>query len=206
MTAVSGEIVGILLAAGRGRRFGGDKLEYPLADGTPLAVAAACRLRPACDRLIAVLRPGASRLAELLGAAGCETLVCDQADGGMGHSLASAIRATPDAAGWVVALADMPFIATSSHQSVVAALRRGASLAATEFQGQRGHPVGFSSRWFAELSALTGDQGAKSILSAHGAQLTLCPVDDSGVLKDVDRRSDLLAAGEHEGFRCPGKP
>ena len=94
-----------------------------LADGTPLAVAAACRLRPACDRLIAVLRPGASRLAELLGAAGCETLFCDQADAGMGHSLAAVIRATPGASGWVVALADMPFIATSSHQLVAAALR-----------------------------------------------------------------------------------
>ena len=196
MTAVPGEIVGILLAAGRGQRFGGDKLEFILADGMPLAVAAANSLRPACDRLIAVLRPSASRLAELLGAAGCETLVCNQAGGGMGHGLAAAVRATPEASGWVVALADMPFIATSSHQLISAALRRGASLAATEFDGQRGHPVGFSSRWFAELSALTGDQGAKSILSAHGAQLTLCPVDDPGVLKDIDRRSDLVAAGD----------
>lgn len=196
MTAVPGEIVGILLAAGRGQRFGGDKLQHPLADGMPLAVAAANSLRPACDRLVAVLRPGAQRLAELLGAAGCETLFCDQADAGMGNSLAAAIRATPGASGWVVALADMPFIATSSHQLVAASLRRGASLAATEFDGQRGHPVGVSSRWFAELSVLTGDQGAKSILSAHGTQLTLCPVDDSGVLKDVDRRSDLGAAGD----------
>jgi len=114
----------------------------------------------------------------------------------MGHSLACAIRATPGASGWIVALADMPFIATSSHQSIAAALRRGASLAATEFDGQRGHPVGFSSRWFAELSALTGDQGAKSILQAHRAQLTLCPVDDPGGLKDVDRRCDLDAAGD----------
>jgi len=196
MTAVPGEIVGILLAAGRGQRFGGDKLEFLLADGTPLAVAAANSLRPACDRLVAVLRPGAQRLAELLGAAGCETLFCDQADSGMGNSLAAGIRATPDAAGWVVALADMPYIATRSHQLVVAALRRGASLAATEFQGQRGHPVGFAGRCFAELSQLTGDQGAKSLLQANGAAMTLCPVDDPGGLKDVDRRSDLDAAGD----------
>ena len=196
MTAVPGEIVGILLAAGRGHRFGGDKLEHPLPDGTPLAVAAAKRLRPACDRLVAVLRPGAQRLAELLGAAGCETVVCDQADGGMGHSLACAIRATPDAAGWIVALADMPFIATRSHQRVAAALRHGASLAATEFHGQRGHPVGFAGHWFAQLSQLTGDQGAKSILQTPGAAMTLCPVDDCGVLKDIDRRGDLVAADD----------
>ena len=191
MRVVPGEIVGILLAAGRGHRFGGDKLEHPLPDGTPLAVAAADSLRPACDRLIAVLRPGAVRLAELLGAAGCETLVCADADQGMGHSLAAAICAAPDASGWIVALADMPFIATGSHQSVVAALRHGASLAATEFQGQRGHPVGFAGPWFAALSTLTGDQGAKSILQAHRAQVTLCAVDDCGVLRDVDTPGDL---------------
>ncbi|MBS1227696.1 MAG: MobA-related protein [Proteobacteria bacterium] len=192
MPVVAGEIVGILLAAGRGRRFGGDKLQHLLPDGLPLAVAAANHLRPACDRLIAVLRPGAEALGELLGAAGCETLVCADADLGMGHSLAAAIRATPDAAGWVVALADMPFIATASQQSVVAALRNGASLAATEFQGQRGHPVGFAGPWFAQLSQFTGDQGAKSILQAHRAQITLCAVDDSGVLRDVDTPDDLF--------------
>lgn len=196
MPVTPGEIVGILLAAGRGRRFGGDKLEHLLPDGTPLAVAAANNLRPACDRLIAVLRPGAERLAELLSTAGCETLVCHQADSGMAHSLACAVRATHDASAWIVALADMPFISPGSHQRVAAALRYGASLAATEFHGQRGHPVGFARHWFVPLSQLTGDQGAKSILQTPGAAMTLCPVDDCGVLKDIDRRSDLVAADD----------
>jgi molybdenum cofactor cytidylyltransferase len=110
---VPGEIVGILLAAGRGTRFGSDKRLYPLSDGTPMAVAAARNLRPACDRLIAVLRPGSETLAGLLAAEGCETVVCAEADSGMGHTLAAGVRASPEALGWVVALADMPFIAPS---------------------------------------------------------------------------------------------
>lgn len=191
MTAVTGEIVGILLAAGCGHRFGGDKLEYVLPDGRPIAVAAADSLRPACDRLIAVLRPGAERLGKLLSAARCETVICDEADLGMGHSLATAIRATPNASAWIVSLADMPFVATSSHQAIAACLRNGASLAVPEFQGKRGHPVGFSGRWFTPLSNLTGDQGGRSILQAHETEITLCPVDDSGVLRDIDKLSDL---------------
>ena len=187
----AGEIVGILLAAGSSRRFGGDKLLHLLPDGRPLAVAAADSLRPACDRLVAVLRPEAHELAELLAAAGCATIFCAGADGGMGNSLAGAVRATPNAAGWVVALADMPFIATRSHQQVVAALRRGASIAATEYGGRRGHPVGFSSRWFAALAALTGDQGARSIVQANDELITRCAVDDDGVLRDVDTPGDL---------------
>ncbi len=187
----TGEIVGILLAAGRSQRFGGDKLAHRLPDGRPLAVAAADSLRPACDRLLAVLRPGADRLAALLGAAGCETLICLDAERGMGNSLACAVRATPEAAGWLVALADMPYIATASHQQVAAALRCGASIAAAEYRGRRGHPVGFSARWFAALSTLSGDHGARAIVQANDASITRCAVDDDGVLRDVDTRGDL---------------
>jgi molybdenum cofactor cytidylyltransferase len=186
-----GPIVGILLAAGQGSRFGSDKLLHPLPDGTPMAVAAAANLLPACDRVIAVLRPGNEHLADLLGATGCETVLCYASDEGMGHSLAAGVGAAHDAAGWVVALADMPFITTSSHQAVVDGLRAGASLAASEYEGLRGHPVGFDRQWFEQLLNLTGDHGGKPILDAHKQALLLCPVDDPGVLWDVDWPEDL---------------
>lgn len=186
-----GPIVGILLAAGRGSRFGSDKLVYRLPDGTPMALAAARNLRPACERLIAVLRPDSDVLAGLLAAAGCETVICRDADAGMGHSLALGVRQSAEAAAWVVALADMPFILPSSHLSVAASLRAGASLAASEFHGRRGHPVGFAGQWLDQLSTLSGDQGGKSILASHGQELVLCPVEDPGVLRDVDRPEDM---------------
>lgn len=184
-------IVGILLAAGIGQRFGGDKLLYPLPDGTPMAVPAAINLRAACPDTIAVLRPHQDALASLLTAVGCEIVVCPDAGGGMGHSLAAGVRATSDASGWVVALADMPFIAATSYQSVVSRLRLGASLAACAYQQQRGHPVGFSRVWLNQLTAMTGDQGGKSILEKHQHDLVLCQVEDPGVLRDIDRPEDL---------------
>lgn len=187
----SAAIVGVLLAAGRGSRFGSDKLLHKLPDGRPLAIAAAASLRPACERLVAVVRPGCPALAEQLAAADCTIVECADADGGMGHSLAAGVRATPDAAGWLVALADMPFIATASHRVVADHLRAGASLAASEYRGQRGHPVGFAARWFDQLACLTGDYGGRTILLAHRRQLVLCPVDDPGVLRDIDRPEDL---------------
>lgn len=186
-----GPIVGILLAAGRGSRFGSDKLVHRLPDGTPMALAAARNLRPACERLIAVLRPGSDALAGLLAAEGCETVICQDADAGMGRSLARGVRQSADAAAWIVALADMPFILPASHRSVAASLRAGASLAASEFHGRRGHPVGFGGQWLEQLTALSGDQGGRSILASHRQQLVLCPVDDPGVLRDIDRPEDL---------------
>lgn len=199
-------IVGILLAAGQGRRFGSDKLWHAMADGRPMALVAAAHLRPACDRVVAVLRPGSDRLARLLEATGCETVRCLDADAGLGHSLAAGIRAATDAAGWVVALADMPFIAPTSHQVVAASLRNGVSLAATTYAGRRGHPVGFAARWLDQLVQLTGDLGGKSILEAHPQELVLCPTHDPGVLRDIDRPQDLAPGPEIQRFGLPTGP
>lgn len=192
---MNGPIVGILLAAGKGQRFGGgvgnNKLLVNLADSLPIALAAARNFRPACDRLLVVLRPGDTALADLLTADGFAVVVCQDADSGMGHSLAAGVSASPEAGAWVVALADMPYIQSISHHAVAARLRAGESLVATTFQGRRGHPVGFSGRWFDQLSALTGDQGGKAILDQHLGELNLVAVDDPGVVRDIDRPEDL---------------
>lgn len=185
------QIAGLLLAAGYGRRFGADKLLHPLADGTPLAVASARALRAACPRVLAVLRPEQDVLAGLLAAEGLEVVLCPEARGGMGHSLSAGVAASPDAAGWLVALADMPFIRPATLSRVAATLVAGAPLAAAACAGQRGHPVGFAARWRSELLALSGDEGARTLLRAQGHLLQLIETDDPGVLRDVDRPTDL---------------
>lgn len=186
-----GGIVGILLAAGSGSRFGGDKLLHPLADGMPLALAAARGLLAACDRVVAVLRPGSEALAEHLAALGCTLVVAPEATLGMGHSLAAGVRASAEAGGWLVGLADMPGIAAATYQGVAAALRQGHAIVAPVYQGRRGHPVGFAAVWYGALSNLQGDAGARAILVNYPAQVHLLPVADAGVLRDVDRPADL---------------
>lgn len=190
-----GPIVGILLAAGKGERFGGgggnNKLLANLPSGLPIALAAARNLQPTCDRLLVVLRPGDTALADLLTADGFAVVVCHDADAGMGHSLAAGVRSSPEAGAWIVALADMPYIQSTSHHAVAARLRAGDSLVATKFQGRRGHPVGFSGRWRDQLSVLTGDQGGKAILALHPEEVNLVEIEDPGVLRDIDWPEDL---------------
>lgn len=199
--AGSGALAGVLLAAGLGRRFGGDKLLHPLPDGQPLAQVAAralvAALAPVGGTCVAVVRPGQTALAALLGQAGCTAIECPEAALGMGHSLACGVRATAQACGWLVALADMPCIAPTSYAAVRDALLQGdaRSIAAPRWQGQRGHPVGFGRHWFGALSRLQGDEGARAVLAAARGAITLCPVDDAGVLQDIDRRGDLAGLG-----------
>jgi molybdenum cofactor cytidylyltransferase len=202
-------VVGILLAAGQGERFGGDKLLTVIrADGTARADAQAdgrspgsarefvgvmaCRqLLLALPRVVAVVRPDDAALAVALGAAGARIIRCANAELGMGASLACAVQATRDAAGWVVALGDMPWIETSTIARVAGAIADGGTVAAPFYRGQRGHPVGFGASCFAALATLTGDEGARSIVTAHRDRVVRLDVDDAGTLRDVDRMADL---------------
>lgn len=186
-------IVGILLAAGTGRRFGADKLLQPLAGGAAIGVAAARSLVAAVGEGVAVVRAGDRALAAALEGAGLRVVVNPLADAGIGTSIAAGVAAAPNAEGWLVALADMPWIAPATSAAVAAALADGAPLAAPAHGGRRGHPVGFAACWRSELVALTGDQGARHILDAHADDLVLLPTDDAGVLRDVDRAGDLAA-------------
>ena len=184
-------ICAILLAAGSGSRFGGDKLLYPLPDGTPLGVAAARGLLAAGPEVVAVVRPGDFPLADLLEQEGCYVIVCPHAARGMGASLAHGVAARRNADGWVIALADMPSIRSATIAAVAGELEAGKVLVAPVYQGQRGHPVGFGKRFAPQLLALDGDAGARDIIAAHKSELVLVECDDSGVLHDIDRREDL---------------
>jgi len=182
-------VVGILLAAGSATRFGGDKLVVPLPDGTPIGVAALKNLAAAVDTVVAVVRIGDDALATMLAAQGARVTVCPRAAQGMGESLAWGVRAAPAAAAWVIALADMPWVQSATAGRVGDTLRKGALIAASTWQGARGHPVGFAASLYAELIALTGDEGAKSIIARYGASPV--PTEDGGALRDVDTRQDL---------------
>jgi molybdenum cofactor cytidylyltransferase len=67
----------------------------------------------------------------------------------------------------------------------------GAVVAAPFYRQLRGHPVGFGAACFAELTALSNDDGAKSVVAAHRDSLVRIDVDDAGTLRDVDRPDDL---------------
>jgi molybdenum cofactor cytidylyltransferase len=184
-------VVGVLLAAGRGERYGGDKLLAPLADGTPMGVAACLTLVATLPETIALVRPHDAVLGDLLGRAGARVVECADAKLGMGHSVASGVAAAPDADGWLVALADMPWVRAATVAALAAALGGGASIAAPVHRGRRGNPVAFAARWREALVALRGDHGARDGVAAAGAALTLVDVDDEGVVRDVDVASDL---------------
>jgi len=191
-------IVGILLAAGKGKRFDAsgvqNKLLQPVAGNALVAAASARAMLAALPRVIAVVPDAGAALAGVLRSAGCELTACAGADLGMGASLVHAVRhSLPGADGWIIALADMPYVAPDTIAALRAALEGGAGIAAPFYQGQRGNPVAFGAQYLQHLLALEGDRGARSVLAAH--VVTKVEVNDPGILHDIDTPSDLDKTG-----------
>ncbi len=186
--------VGILLAAGRGRRFdpsgARNKLLQPVAGGEPVVVASARAMLAVLPKVVAVVAPDDGGVADALRALGCDVTICPDADDGMAQSLVHALRhSLPEAHGWLIALGDMPHVRVSTIQALADALVGGAVIAAPVCAGKRGNPVAFSAACLPELLALSGDEGARHILKRH--QVTEVAVDDPGIFQDIDQPSDL---------------
>jgi molybdenum cofactor cytidylyltransferase len=184
-------LVGILLAAGAATRFGGDKLLHPLADGAPMAVRAATALREALSEAVAVIRPGRADLRRAFEQAGLRVVENAQAELGMGSSIAAGVAASADADGWLIHLADMPFVRASTILQVAHALERGAGIARPVFDSRPGHPVGFTAAFGSALLRIAADKGAAEVLRSHPDAVVSLVSDDPGSIHDIDRKGDL---------------
>lgn len=189
----------IVLAAGRGVRFGGGKLTA-LLDGAPLVAGALLTafFSPARRVIVAVgpeldVREAIEATAARLTATDRLTLApIDDPSAGMGASLATAARCVPDdVAGVFVFLGDMPRIDPATPRRLASELGDPGDIVAPTHLGRRGHPVLFGARWLPALRALSGDEGARAIIDAAGERLIRVPVEDPGVHLDVDRPADL---------------
>jgi molybdenum cofactor cytidylyltransferase len=192
----------ILLAAGRASRFGSDKLLAPVVRAgvqRPLLVHSLLSWLQVFGRVHVVVRPDHEGLLQAVESAlpqharTIDWVVCEDADRGMGVSLAAGVAATAEAGGWLIGLADMPAVPSTVISEVCHALQSGAGLVAPYFGAQRGHPVGINVPYRDELLRLDGDRGARDLLLREQSSIKHIQTEDIGVLQDIDTPSDLLS-------------
>lgn len=183
-TTPPGLPVVLVLASGRGDRFvasGGQvhKLRALLA-GVPVL-----------EHTLAAVR-----------ASGLPWHLEDAGHPGMGDSIAAAVRATAGAPGWLVLPGDLPLVLPETLRSIAVALA-DCAVAVPLYQGERGHPVGFAAECQPGLLALTGEQGAASVVrqQAQQGRVRWVDVDDAGTVTDVDTVQDLERAAQRLAAR-----
>ena len=187
----------MVLAAGRGLRFGGDIPKSLLElGGRPLVLRAVDAARGSGLAPVVVVVSD-DRIATVLGGlveSGAVLVARNDApERGISSSLQAALRALePDASvdGVVVGLADQPLMGSDAYRRVAAA-HRGSELAVASYGGVRGNPVLIGRPHWEEALALEGDEGARVLLRRHGA--VEVPCDGTGEPTDVDTPEDLIA-------------
>lgn len=119
-------------------------------------------------------------------------------DQGMGTSLATGIGALDETITHaLICLADMPFVMRTTIEKLIktATDTDGAAIIVPTFHGKRGHPVLWHQKHFAQLRQLKGDTGGKKILSDNSEKIIEVPVDDPGILIDLDTPEMLAQFG-----------
>ena len=122
------------------------------------------------------------------------------------EGLSASLRAGLAAAGTgkrgaLVALGDMPFVTVSSVDRILAAQGFGEFAVVPSYEGAWGNPVCLSPEAARAAACLSGDRGARSLLEKERARVRLVPVEDAGILRDIDTPGDL-AGPATEGDTC----
>lgn len=194
-------IAAIVLAAGRGTRFGRDT-------GVPSKLLATMNGVALVRRVVdAAVTAGAAPVYVVTGHA--EVEVRASLDGtavrfvpnpdfalGLSSSLRAGLAAAGDADAALIMLADMPNVRAETLRGLIAAFAEHPDVEAVVpvYRGRWGNPVLLARRLFSAAGALTGDAGARKLLQADGRRLHLHEVDDAGVVQDIDEPGDLAAA------------
>jgi molybdenum cofactor cytidylyltransferase len=184
-------IGGLVLAAGRGTRFGGAKV-LAAHDEVPL-------VRHAVNQLVAagigsVVVTAGEHAAEIVAAlVGTPTTVV-QVDpaGEMSASLRAGVLAlSSECAAFVVALGDQPGVDPAVVRALVETWEGSTSAAVVPvYRGAQGHPVLFDATMRRRFGALVGDRGGRDLLADLGDRVVWMPV-DADVPVDVDTMDDL---------------
>jgi CTP:molybdopterin cytidylyltransferase MocA len=188
-------IGGLILAAGKGSRFGGRKQLADL-DGRPLLEHAILAMTASpVSRVAVVLGAGAESVIARVDFHGAEPILCERWEEGQSASLACGLAELPGCEAVVVTLGDLPHLSTNAIRRVIAARGEGIEAVRATYSGAPGHPVLLERELVERMRDVTGDHGARNLLLSVSPREVPC--DDLGGGEDVDTPAqlDALRAG-----------
>ncbi|PPR11876.1 MAG: Nicotine blue oxidoreductase [Alphaproteobacteria bacterium MarineAlpha11_Bin1] len=193
-------IGGVLLAAGQSRRMGTANKMLVEVKGIPMIVhAARAMLASNASPIVVVLGHQSERVERTLSDQNVMFVRNPDYRGGLSTSLRAGLAALPkECDGAVVALADMPGIHPDDINMLINEFDpiSGQSIIVPTHGGKRGNPVIWARRFFSDISAVSGDVGARHLIGANIDQVIEVETDNPGVLIDLDTPE---AIAEHNG-------
>lgn len=184
-------VAAIILAAGRARRFGAQKLLAPYGTSTVVRSVVDTVRAVGVDYLVVVGGPGAEAVRAAVAGPGMTWAENPDPDRGMASSIAAGLAALPPNVGAaLVVLGDQPTVSAPVVTRVLEAWRDGGGpIVAPRYRGIRGNPVLFDAAMFAELSVLEGEHGARDMIAADPARVTMVDLAEAPPM-DIDTPTD----------------
>lgn len=183
----------VILAAGMSSRMGEAKQLLRLGENTLLGQVLENVRSSGVKDIVLVLGHEAEKIRERISIENLSVVINESYQQGMGTSLRAGLAALPagvDAA--LIVLADQPFIRPKTLALLMDQYRRSsAQIVIPTYKGFRGNPVLLDRSVFSEVMALTGDIGCRAIFGNHLEGIVKQPVEDIGILLDLDSKEDL---------------
>jgi molybdenum cofactor cytidylyltransferase len=179
----------VVLAAGAGKRFGGDKMLAEI-DGVPMVRLVAGAYAELCGQVTVVV-PADPRVRDALAGVPADVIVNEGASEGIASSIRLAIDHGMRHPAVMIALGDEPRLDRPLVTRVMQLWHdTRASIVVPRYNGEPGHPVLFDKSVYPDLLSLEGDRGAKQLISRYGHRVSSVDVDGPRPL-DVDTVADL---------------
>ena len=185
-------VAAVVLAAGASSRFGTLKQLLPWHEDTLHSHVVDTALESLADPVIVVLGNRAEECRDALEGRPVKIVTNEDWAEGQSTSVKAGLVAVPDnVRSALFPLADQPMVTAHVINALIAHHRFTlAPVVWPEHAGERGNPVLFDRALFPELMRLSQDAGGRSILKAHVADAARVPVDDAGILFDIDTPAD----------------
>lgn len=189
-------ISAIILAAGASSRMGEPKPLVALGDRTVLGHVLDAVTASRVGETIVVLGADADRVRAGVDLAGTRTVENPAFTDGMSTSLRAGLAAlAPGSEAFFVVLGDEPFVTPGTLDQMIAARdRTHARVVVPVYRGVRGNPVLIDRSLAQEAEEITGDRGCRAIRLHHPEETVDVPVDDPGVVIDLDTPEEVQRA------------
>lgn len=188
--------LGLIMAAGRSRRFGSDKRLARLPDGRTILTTTLAAARDAFEQVRVVVNAQVAP-ADLGIPESLALVIRPEAPEGLGGSIADAFRVLDeplsccDIDSVAIWLGDMPWVRPKTCQRLA---RRATADTVVRplYHDMPGHPVFFGRDFWSALAANSDEWGARPVLERFADKVTVVPVTDSGVVRDIDYPDAIL--------------
>lgn len=179
----------ILLAAGKGRRFGESKLEVCI-DERPIIEYILSNI-PINDFAQVIIVAANHNIINIANKYGISGIINNQPELGISKSIQMGTKQLKDIDAYMYCVSDQPLLLKSTIQNMIRAYSQDTILALSHNK-RRGNPVIFPSFLRDELISLETEESGQKVINAHLDILKLYDIKDSTQLLDIDTQEDFV--------------